>query len=115
MAKTTLPEKLPTELTLAQAAELMKVEPEQVRMWTERGKLRALATQNGDEPTYEREEVLRLLSDLDAERPGPPNKFPIVGIGASAGGFGSGDRPARRAACGPGHGLRVHQPPEPGP
>jgi len=84
MEEQVLPEELPDRLTLPQVAQLARVTEPVVEEWVKSGKL---TSADKKERTIGRDEVLRILGELDAERTGEPKDFPIVGIGASAGGL----------------------------
>jgi two-component system CheB/CheR fusion protein len=79
-----VPEELPDRLTIPQVADIAHVEGSDVEEWVKSGRL---AVKGRKERTIGREDVIRLLGELDAERLGRPKDFPIVGIGASAGGL----------------------------
>lgn len=85
MGKRSATKKLPSFLNVAEAAKALKVGEERVLEWTASGRLRAVPSAEGH--AYSREDILVLLDELDMERPGPPMLFPIVAIGASAGGL----------------------------
>ena len=76
-----LPEDIPLEL----AKELLKVDDEQMAIWLRGAKLKLVEGSNGS--IVERASLFALLQVLDGQRSGEPKPFPIVAIGASAGGL----------------------------
>ena len=79
------PDALPEHIALELAAELMKVEPDQVLIGLKDSRLKAIEGDKGI--VFERGEILRFLGELDVERSGQAKPFPVVAIGSSAGGL----------------------------
>ncbi|MBX2982029.1 MAG: PAS domain S-box protein [Flavobacteriales bacterium] len=85
MAKKKMLKPVAERVSLAEAAELMHVDIDRVQEWVKEGRLET--TTSGDEITFTREAILRMLGELDKERSGQAKPFPVVAIGASAGGL----------------------------
>jgi two-component system, chemotaxis family, CheB/CheR fusion protein len=83
--KTSPPAKVPALVPAAEAAALLKCSGAQLEQYVQDGRLEGLEKEEGTH--YRRKDLLALLAELDGQHLGHPHPFPVVGIGASAGGL----------------------------